>query len=136
MTFPRTLAFAMLLFFVASKALGALKWDTRVAEIKLQRGIDVDGRAHFDCVNLGKTPVTILGITTACGCTTATPEAETIPPGQRDRVWVVFEVGKRHGRQEKQITLHTDDPDGADVVLTLKVAIAEEPDSPSKPAGN
>ena len=126
-------------FFLCAglSAKGALKWDTLAASLKVQRGVDVDGRTHFDCVNNGSTPITILGISTSCGCTTASPESETIPPGQKDRVWVVFTIGNRHGNLERTILLHTDDPVSPDVTLVLKVAIEEAPVPPkSQPEGS
>ena len=132
----RGLSAAVLVLALGPCAFAALKWDAQMAELKLQRGIDADGRVHFDCVNTGSKTVTITGITTACGCTTATPETETIPPGQRERVWVIFSVGQRHGTVTKEITLRTDDPETPETVLKLRVAIAEEAQAPGKTPKN
>lgn len=131
----RALGAAIYLAVGTSGSFAALKWDSQFAELRIQRGVDADGRVHFDCVNTGARPVTITGITTACACTTATPETEIIPPGQRDRVWVSFSPGKRHGTAVHEITLRTDDPETPDTVLKLKVAIAEAGEAPAKASG-
>jgi hypothetical protein len=103
----------------------ALEWDQKEISTEARRGAQEDVRAVFEFKNTGKKTVTILGITTSCSCTVASPDSSRIPVGEKSRVWTVFTVGNRTGLQEKKITLATDDPDAPEVVLTLKVNILD-----------
>jgi hypothetical protein len=65
-------------------------------------------RHVFVLANPGDTAVRVLRVRSSCGCTTATVRPETIPPGGEARVEVVFDTGKRVGKQRKQVFIAID----------------------------
>ena len=61
----------------------------------------------------------------SCDCLTAAASKEAFAPGGRGAVRVEFTVGGRSGRQEKYVTVTTDDPAEKPVSLLVVVEISE-----------
>lgn len=116
----------------ALPAHATLEWEKKEFSTEVRRGTQEVVRTTFDFKNTGTKPVTILGVTTSCGCTTADPETSRVPAGGKSTIHALFTVGNRTGPQEKKITIATDDPTAAQVVLTVKVNIVE-PSTPPAP---
>jgi len=74
----------------------------------------------FRFTNTGSMPLTINKVSTGCGCTaTLIPEQEILPGGQGE-IRAVFETRRYEGKQEKQITVYSNDPETPEILLTLK----------------
>lgn len=127
-------AFIALAAASALPAHAALEWDKTEFSAEVRRGAQELVRTTFEVKNTGTKPVTILGVTTSCGCTTADPEESRIPAGGKTTLYARFTLGSRTGQQDKKITVTTDDPAAAQVVLTFKVNIVEPPAAPAHSA--
>lgn len=80
--------------------------------------------AHYKYQNKGDKPVAIKNVSTSCGCTAATAGGKTsAAPGEKGEVTATFSVGDRIGKQEKVITVVTDDPKQPVTQLHLTVLI-------------
>ena len=113
----------------AAPAAFALDWSTKLINVTPEPGA-TEVRAKFEFKNVGRAPVQIMGITTSCGCTEASPSATAIAAGGTGEIFVLFTVGARSGLQEKKIFVQTDEsPDP--VTLEFKIKL---PDGPAKKA--
>jgi len=117
----------VILFFLFGfgRVSAALEWNEKEISVDVRRGAQEDVRAKFEFKNTGRKTVTILGVTTSCGCTVANPESSTIAAGEKSNVQALFTIGDRHGQQEKRITISTDDSENPETVLTLRINIVE-----------
>lgn len=82
--------------------------------------------AELPVRNLGGAPLTVLAISTSCGCTRATLSAETIAPGGDATLHVAYDSGAHEedmGRIERHIFISSNDPDEDDVKIVLTVVI-------------
>ena len=61
----------------------------------------------------------------SCDCLTAAASKEAFAPGEMGTVRVEFTVGGRSGRQEKYVTVTTDDPAEQPVSLLVVIEISE-----------
>ena len=125
----RHLLILVLLILAVTAPLRALEWDRTQISATAERGADVV-RTKFEFKNTAKNPVHILGVTTSCGCTEATPTSSNIAPGERGALEVLFTVGARTGLQEKEITVLTDD---SRVPIKLRLKITIPTDAPAIP---
>ena len=82
--------------------------------------------------NDGDAPLSIGRVETSCGCTAAKPTRQLVPPGETTDIRVDFRSGDRKGKQHKVVTVHTSDPNAAQVHLILKglVRVLYELDPP------
>ena len=108
----------------------ALEWTDKEISVEVQRDLQKEVRAKFEFRNTGPKTVTILGVTTSCGCTVANPESSTVASGDKSNVQALFTIADRHGRQEKIITVETDDPENPKIVLMLRINLLEPTQSP------
>jgi len=106
MRFPRLCLTAVVA--LALPCAHALEWEKTLLDLKPQPGADVV-LATYNFKNPRPASVHILGITTSCGCTEAQPSASEIRGGQSGSIQVVFTIGQRSGRQEKEILVQTDE---------------------------
>jgi len=103
---------------------GSLTWEAKLIQ-QLAKPGDQEVITAFNFKNTGNTPVTIRDIQTSCSCTVAELVQRTYAPGEGGSIKTTFTVGARSGRQEKQITVTTDDPYGPAFTLTLQIQIKE-----------
>jgi hypothetical protein len=115
----------IVVFFVILCSAHALEWEQTVVSVTPKAGADVV-LATFAFKNTSSTKVRVLGITTSCSCTEAQPSASEIPAGGSGQIEALFTIGQRHGPQEKEITVLTDESK-TPIKLVLKVDL---------PAGN
>ncbi len=76
--------------------------------------------------NLGAGPLTVLGLSTSCGCTKATLSSTTIPQGGHATLHVVYDSNAHEadiGVIERYVFISSDDPDEADVQITITVMV-------------
>jgi len=69
--------------------------------------------------------VRIATLATSCACTTAELAKETYASGEEGQLRVEFEVGPLMGRQERSITVTTDEASADPTILKIVVDIAE-----------
>ncbi len=74
---------------------------------------------NFDFVNTGKSDLVIRKIKASCGCTATNPEKMVIKPGEKSHITVTFNSAGKRGRQNKTITVITNDPKTPSVVLKI-----------------
>lgn len=103
--------------------LRALEWATTQLTAKAERGADVV-RTKFEFKNTSKAAVQILGVTTSCSCTEATPSTSELKPGESGALDILFTIGSRTGLQEKEITVLTSDS-RVPTRLKLKITLPE-----------
>lgn len=109
---------------VGVSARAALSWETtRVEAVADAR--DTRFEAVFPFRNAGERPVTVLDVRASCGCTTPQLARRRYEPGEGGEVRALFEFGDRVGRQQKTVTVVTDDAPGQPVTLVLAVTIPE-----------
>ncbi len=108
--------------------------DIALAEVKADLGAVPNGEARTvttEVLNEGRAPLTIEAVTTSCGCTSASIEPMTIPPGQAGVLSISYDSGA-HGPQfagpvERQVFIASNDPDERELVfeVTAEVVLPE-----------
>ena len=77
--------------------------------------------ANFDfkLTNNGKSDLLIRKVKASCGCTAVTPSETTIKPGQSTAIKTIFNSAGKPGKQNKNITVITNDPDNTTITLRI-----------------
>ena len=98
--------FAGMILAATFAARGELLWESPVQEFER---LPDDGavEAHYGFKNIGSTPVTILRISSSCGCTVAQTDKKTYLPGESGQISARFSFGNRKGLQRKVIDCRT-----------------------------
>ncbi len=127
-SFSRRIVFIVLLA-LGSPLFAELVWEK--TELSFRPGYDDEEVVgHFIFANKGSKPVTITGIETSCGCTTAQLEKKTYAAGELGKVTAVFTIGGRVGDQEKMVAVTTSDneePTTLTMFVKLPPAMAVHP---------
>jgi hypothetical protein len=115
----------LLIFFGGENLLwGQLVWNEK--EIALNAEPEAQQTAvEFRFVNQGKKPVRLLQAKASCHCAVPQFEPRVYASGESGSVKVVFDHGMRRGLQKNTIVVKTDDPQGSDAVLMLKVELPQ-----------
>jgi hypothetical protein len=74
----------------------------------------------FEVKNTGKSELVIRRTSASCGCTATHPAKTNLQPGESTTIEANFNTSGRSGRQIKTITVITNDPDNASVVLMIE----------------
>lgn len=74
----------------------------------------------FELINKGPGTLTIGSVQTSCGCTVAQPTRHQVQPGESSDIAAVFETSSDKGPAQRMITVHTNDPQHKEVILTIK----------------
>lgn len=91
------------------------------------RFADAQVEAIYAFTNTGQAPVTILGTSTSCGCTTASLSKAVFQPGESGQITATFVFGDRYGPQRKIVHVATDVPNQRSIDLTLLVELPSGP---------
>ena len=75
--------------------------------------------ATFHLANNGDGPLTISVIKAACGCTATQLKDKVIPPGESRPLDVKLNLSLQKGPQNKEIAIHSDDPEHPVVILRM-----------------
>ncbi len=78
----------------------------------------------FNFKNTGKSDLIIRKVKASCGCTVVKPEKKLIKPGESSSMKAIFKSGRRKGRQNKVITVITNDPNQAVIRLHLRGTVS------------
>lgn len=74
---------------------------------------------NFTFTNEGKTDLIIHKVKASCGCTATDPEKNIIKPGESSHIAVTFNSKGRSGKQQKYITVITNDPNNQYIKLKI-----------------
>ena len=77
----------------------------------------------FNMKNTGKRDLFIRNVKTTCGCTAVTPEKKIIAPNESVPLKVVFNSKGKRGRQNKAITVITNDPKNSTTILRVSTNV-------------
>ncbi|MCK4698687.1 MAG: DUF1573 domain-containing protein [Bacteroidales bacterium] len=69
--------------------------------------------------NVGKGDLILRKIKSGCGCTVVSPKDKVIEPGKSSSIKAIFSSGTRKGRQNKSITVITNDPKNSRIILRI-----------------
>jgi hypothetical protein len=73
----------------------------------------------FEFRNDGKSDLLIRNVVSSCGCTATEAEKELLKPGETSTIDVMFDTTGRQGKEEKTVTVVSNDPYQPEVVLTI-----------------
>ncbi len=104
--------------------LGQLAWAETHLKIQAEPE-DKEVIGTFSFQNGGSETVTILNVTSSCGCTVAELDRKVYDPGESGSIRATFSVGSRVGTQIKRITVRSDQDGGSSQVLILETRIPE-----------
>jgi len=79
----------------------------------------------FTISNMGKSDLYIRKVQASCGCTAVNPEDETIPAGESTTMKVVFDSRGKVGKQNKTITIISNDPKHPRTILWVKGNVSQ-----------
>ena len=80
-------------------------------------------KAEFEFTNTGKGKLEIRATKANCGCTVSKSDESTLKSGESSQVIVTFNSAGRRGRQEKTITVFSNDPTNPTQQLTIKANV-------------
>ena len=81
----------------------------------------------FKFTNSGSDPLELKSVKASCGCTATAPKDMVIAGGATSEIVATFDSRGRKGAQTKTITVRSNDPDQATVILRLKVEVERDP---------
>jgi len=82
-------------------------------------------RHVFKVKNIGGTPLEIKSVSAACGCTAAAPKEKQIAPGRTSEIEVQFDTRNRPGRNEKTVTVVSNDPKTPSLTLLIRAEVEQ-----------
>lgn len=85
--------------------------------------------------NLGNAPLTIEGVSTSCGCTTATVSTMTISPGSKATLHVEYDSNAHEADQgaiKRYIFISSNDPVESDMRIQFSVFVETQAASPAQ----
>lgn len=80
----------------------------------------------YEFTNTGKSNLEIRKLKASCGCTAARPDKEVVKPGETAKIKVTFNSRGKSGKQNKVVTVITNDPNNQRVILFIK-GVVETP---------
>ncbi|RYD80016.1 MAG: DUF1573 domain-containing protein [Sphingobacteriales bacterium] len=80
-------------------------------------------KTQFEFTNKGKQELVIYKVKTTCGCTASQPQKSKLKPGETSNILVSFDSAGKHGKEEKSITVYTNDPSNPEVTLKISANI-------------
>ena len=79
----------------------------------------------YSFTNTGKSDLYIRKVSAACGCTAVITSADMIPAGKTGTIKTTFNSAGKAGKQNKTITVITNDPENPKVILWVKGEVIE-----------
>ena len=81
----------------------------------------------YTFTNTGQSDLIIESVKASCGCTASEPKETVIAPGATSEILATFDSRGRQGVQNKSITVRSNDPDQATLILRLMVEVERDP---------
>lgn len=82
----------------------------------------------FEIRNSGDGVLDITGLSTSCGCTTATVSKENLEPGDIADLAITFDPGAHNGATGefmRQVFIRSSDPENPETVFTFRIKVVE-----------
>jgi hypothetical protein len=82
----------------------------------------------FEVRNTGDGVLDITGLSTSCGCTTATVSRESLEPGEVADLTVTFDPATHNGaigEFMRQVFVQSTDPENPEAVFTFRITVVE-----------
>jgi hypothetical protein len=83
---------------------------------------------EFAFTNKGKSDLIIYKVKTSCGCTASQPEKTKLKAGETSNIKVTFNSTGKEGKEEKHITVYTNDPTKSESDLVIKSNVVTSTD--------
>lgn len=80
----------------------------------------------FVVTNKGKSNLILRKVRASCGCTATQPDKEIIAPGETANIKATFNSRGRTGRQNKSITVYSNDPKKSTMLLRLSSTVLSQ----------
>src|SRR3984893_8439479 len=80
----------------------------------------------FKLKNAGHSRLVINHVKTSCGCTAATPNKNTLAPGEETEITVGFDTRFQKGHQVRTITAFTNDPNTPQAIMTMQGIVKQQ----------
>ena len=116
--------FPIPVLFGVALAHAELVWENPAQEFQ-RHPEDKELAVNFAFKNPGTQPVTVVKVTSSCGCTTAELAKKTYQAGEAGNLTAKFIFGGRRGAQTKSIAVTTDDQ--KTVQLSFQCLILDDP---------
>ena len=81
-------------------------------------------KAEFTFTNTGKGKLAIRATKANCGCTVSKSDQETLKSGESSKVIVTFNSANRRGKQQKTVTVFSNDPTNPTQQLTITAEVS------------
>lgn len=81
-------------------------------------------KAEFVVTNTGKDKLNIRATKANCGCTVSKPDTDTLKPGESTNIQVTFNSAGRRGKQQKTVTVFSNDPTNPTQQLTITAEVS------------
>lgn len=108
-----------------------IKFDTTIYDFgTLKEGENATHSYVF--TNNGKNDLVIRKTKASCGCTASSPEKSILKSGESSKINVVFNTTGKVGNQSKTITITSNDPKNATVILTIKGIVVKKEEQPKQ----
>ena len=106
---------------------GGLVWQNPEADVVVNDPEQANTKTDFAFRNASNRPVTVVKLTTSCGCTTADLGKKTYAPGESGKIAVTVATAGRTGTSERFVYVGTDErpPDDTPTKLTVRLDIRE-----------
>lgn len=104
--------------FAQKKA--TIQFQSKVYDYGKIREADGAAKGVFTFTNIGNDTLRITAVRPSCGCTASDYTKDPILPGATGKIEAAYNAAGRPGPFNKAITVTTNDPDNATIVLTIK----------------
>ena len=81
---------------------------------------------RFEFVNAGDKPLVVSRVKTSCGCTVAAEPEGEIAPGEKESIEVSFNSSKRAGKQTKDVSVFSNDPEQPMLKLRIEGTVVKQ----------
>ncbi len=117
----RVFAVSFFAVWAGPSAVAQLRWEATTVDHEMKLGEET-ALVGFAFSNSESRSITVLHMSSSCGCTIPTLEKKTYAPGEKGRIEVVFDARNLSGLQVKTIQVFTAEA-VKPVTLTLRVTI-------------
>ncbi|MBN2730647.1 MAG: DUF1573 domain-containing protein, partial [Bacteroidales bacterium] len=97
-----------------------VQFDKKVHDYGVIKEESGPAKCIFAVTNIGDDTLLITAVRPSCGCTASNYTKEGIPPGGKGEIEATYNPANRPGNFNKAITVTTNDPDNATIVLSIK----------------
>lgn len=121
------LVLVVLVCSLSSVAQPQIKFESVVHDYGTIKEEDGPQKAVFTFTNIGNEPLTITNVRASCGCTASNYTRESVAPGATGVVEATYNPANRPGQFSKSVSVTSNDPQNATIVLTIKGNVTPKP---------